>query len=687
MKISFEWIKEYVAMDAGPEEFAHRLTMSGSEVEAIREAGPDKVMELEITPNRPDCLNILGLAREASAVFDTELKAPEIRLPEGVPEQTGPEAGCVIENPDLCPKYTARVITGVDVKPAGKNVRTRIEALGLRSVNNVVDVTNYCLMELGQPLHAFDLDRIKGGRIIVREAKKGEKIVTIDGIERELEPGMLVIADSERPIAIAGVMGGMDTEVSETTENILLESAYFDPGSVRRTARRLGLSTDSSYRFERGVDKGMITGASDRAAALMIKETGGRACGFYEAGALSLEETVIDFDTEKAAVVLGVELEIEWVERVLRRLGMIVTRGEGAGITVEVPSFRVDIKNEIDLTEEVARIFGYDRIPATMPKMFPAAERKEFSRQVKEKICGDLVSFGLSEIMTYSLISDASAGRFPALVRDPVTLRNPLSEEQKVLTPHLVDGMLKAVSWNINRKNRDLMLFEFGKLYSKPAAPGEETDGGGYRETPALCIGLTGLARENWLEGKRNVDFYDLKGIVEQVFHGLKIMPEFRAMRIEGIAPCAGTGIKGEKKTTGFLGQVAARLLKEYDIEQDVFVCQLELDNVFKKAVLKNRYHSVPRFPSSVRDISILCERSVTAGDIAGIIAEQGEELIRQVDLIDVYQGGNIPQGKKSLTYSVKYGLDIRTLREEEIEAVHSGIKDALAKQLGVTFR
>jgi len=682
MKISYEWIKEYVDPDASPEELAAGLTMSGSEVEAINDAGSDKVMSLEITSNRPDCLNILGLAREASVVFDRELKAPDVRPFEGVPEEKGPAVDCVIENTELCPKYTARVISDVKIKGVGEKIRKRLEALALRPVNNAVDVTNFCLMELGQPLHAFDLDKLKGGKIIVREARKGEKIVTIDEEERELEPGMLVIADKERPVAIAGVMGGMDTEVTETTKNILLESAYFDPVSVRRTARKLGLSSDSSYRFERGVDKGMIKGASDRAAALIVKEAGGKVCGFYEAGPLSAEENVIiEFDTEKAGKVLGVVLEKEWVKHIFQKLDMTVTDKEGSRMSVRVPTFREDLEREIDLIEEVARIFGYDKIPATIPEISPVAERKVYERQVNEKLLEDLVSLGLSEIVTYGLISEASSNRFPGLVKDPVTLSNPLSEEQKVMTPHLLDGMLKTISWNINRKNKDLRLFEIGKVYS------ELGEGKGYGEIPTLCIGLTGSARQNWMEGKRNESFYDLKGIIEDVFSGLRITPEFIPIHIDGIAPCAGIKIHGEKETIGFLGQTTKKVLKEYDIEQDVFLCEIKLDRIFEKAVLKNRYHAVPRFPFSTRDVSILCEDSVRAGDISRIIAEEGEELIKQIDLVDIYKGKKISKGKKSLTYSIQYGLDTRTLREEEIEALHSSVKDALAKNLGVTFR
>jgi len=681
MKLSYEWLKEYVDIKESAEELARGLTMSGSEVGAMHASGKDKVMDLEITSNRPDCLNILGLAREAAAVFKKKLKTPVTAIPEKISEKDGPKVKCIIENKELCSSYTARVITGVKVKPASGKITKRIEALGMRPVNNIVDVTNYCLMELGQPLHAFDLDKIKGGKIIVREAQKGEKIVTIDGEERELEAGMLVIADSERPVAIAGLMGGMDTEVTDSTTNMLLESAYFDPVSVRSTGRKLGLSSESSYRFERGVDKGMIKGASDRAAVLIIDEAGGDLCAFYEAGSLNVKETMIVFDIKRSGEILGVDIDKKETIGILERLGMDVAPGKGEMVKVKVPSFREDIKNPVDLTEEVARIYGYDKIPATVPSIKPVAERKKKERLVSEKIIECLTSLGLDEIMTYSLISEDSSSRMSDLVKDPVSLSNPLSEEHKVLTPHLVDGMLKTITWNMNRRNKDLALFEMGKIYSKLPK------GKGYSEAQTVCLGITGLAVSDWLEGRRGAGFYDLKGIVENLFSVLRLTPEFFPVGIKGMAPCAGIKICSQKNIIGFLGQVTAPLLRQYDIDQDVFLCQLRIDTVIESADLEKSYHSVPRFPSSDRDISILCEKNIAAQDISRIIIRTGDDLIRDVELVDVYEGKNIPDDRKSLTYSIRYGLDTRTLKEEEIESIHSKVKQALTKDLGVVIR
>ena len=679
MKLSYEWLKEYVDINVASEELARGLTMSGSEVEAMHDADGDKVMDLEITPNRPDCLNIIGLAREVSAVFDKDLCIPAVKISEKTVRGKEPKIECLIKNRKLCPRYTARVISDVRVKAAGEKVKKQILAVGFRSVNNIVDITNFCLMETGQPLHAFDLDKLRGGKIIIREAAKGEKMITIDGEERELEPGMLIIADSDRPVAIAGIIGGKDTEVTESTRNILLESAYFDPISIRRTSRALGISSDSSYRFERGVDKGMIQAASDRAAGLISAETGGKICEFYDIGELVPDDVSIEFDTEKAEKILGVSLEKERMKRIFQRLGMAVSAGEGAKLTVKVPTFREDLRKEIDLVEEIARIYGYDKVPVTVTKFVPSIKRKERSRRVMEKLYEIFPALGLNEIMTYSLIGEQAGERFPAVSGDIVQLINPLSEDHKILTTQLLDGMLRAISWNINRKNRDLGFFEIGKIYSRGK--------GGFLEVSALCAALTGLLRNNWREGKRPANFYDLKGIVETAFSGLGLAAVFCEAAVKGLENCAEIKLSESSAGIGFLGEVNAEILDEYDISQPVYICQIRLDEIAEKAVLKDHYHAIPRFPSASRDISVLCDGSLAAGEVYKVIAETGEEMVRGIELVDVYEGEQIPAGKKSLSYNIGYGLDTRTLTDEEIEAVHARIKEALTKRLNVHFR
>ncbi|MBD3379034.1 MAG: phenylalanine--tRNA ligase subunit beta [Candidatus Omnitrophica bacterium] len=682
MKLSYNWIKDYIDLEGiTPGELAHALTMSGSEVDSMEDAGGDKVMEMEITSNRPDCLNMIGLAREASAVFDRDLKLPGMTLEANLVDKEIERRECVIEAADLCPFYTARVVSGVSVRACGGEIKEKLSALGMRPVNNIVDITNFCLMETGQPLHAFDLDKIKGGRVYIRKAAKGEKITTIDDVERELEEGMLVIADSSGPVAVAGVMGGKETEVTESTENILLESAYFDPLSIRRTARALGLSSDSSYRFERGVDKASVIPSSDRAASLIIAEAGGKAGLMSVSGQLEAPGKKIEFDITGAERVLGVSLQKARTVRILERLGAEVTEKKEGGLSVKVPSFREDLEREIDLVEEVARVFGYDNIPVTISRFVPSIERKNHSRRVLDRIRRSLPAFGMSEIMSYSLIGQEAAERFKSIVSGEVVLDNPLSEEHKVLTPHLLDGMLKAVSHNLNRQNTDLRLFEIGKIYSR--AEGKTP----FDEEETFCAAVTGEVDRGWQTDSRPADIFYLKGVVDGMLAPLKLKAEYSPSVIKGLSGAAEIKLSGEKDPIGVIAGVSPRMLKEYNIQQPVFAVQLRLRRVMEKAVLEKHYHSIPKFPFSSRDVSVLCVVDTPAGEIKKVISATGEDLIRDVRLVDIYEGDQVPEGKKSLTYSITYGLDTRTLREEEIEAVHGKIKEALQKDLGVSFR
>lgn len=680
MKLSYEWLKEYVDIDASAEKLAHMLSMSGSAVESVKDTEGTKVFELEITSNRPDCLNILGLARETAAIFGKTFKAPAMGPLKG--EKSGVAPECVIKAKDLCPRYTARVITGVNVKAANNVISKRLLSVGLRPINNVVDITNYCLMELGQPMHAFDLDKIKGGKVIIRKAVKGEKIVTLDGAERTLEEGMLVIADAERAIAIAGVMGGKDTEVTASTKNILLESAYFEPISVRRTARKLAISTDSSYRFERGVDKGMVKLASDRAARMILAEAGGVAGEFGDEGKAEPEKVTAKFDVAHAEKIIGARLGKARVKKILKSLGVIVKKESGDKLNVVIPSFREDVEREIDLIEEVARVFGYDNIPSTLSKIVPQGERKEKQRKVEEKIRTALAGSGMNEIITYSLTNKKSAEMFPLTEKVPVQLANPLSEEQRYLVPQLADGMLKAFSWNINRKNKDLAFFEIAKTYHRTGA-GEKD----IKETPTLCVGMTGNLRKNWKEGDVAAGLYDLKGAVEALLARIRVAAEFASLEKDGFSTAAEIRIGPEKRPAGFIGEVSAKTLAAYDIVQKVFVAEIALDETAKAAILEDSYTPVPRFPASSRDVSILCDKSLESAALKAAMEEKGGSLLKRVELIDLYEGEKLPAGKKSLTYTLDYGRDDRTITDDEVEAAHAGIKQEIAEKFDVTYR
>jgi phenylalanyl-tRNA synthetase beta chain len=675
MKVTYNWLKKYVNIDIPAEDMAKMFTMSGSEVGSLEKVRDDVVMEMEITANRPDCLNMIGMAREASAVLEKELVLPDFSVSAS---EGGPLIITDIRDKEMCPRYTARVISGVEVKPVHRQIGDFITAVGMREVNNIVDITNYCLMETGQPLHAFDLDKIKGNRIIIRKARKEEKITTIDDIERTLEEHMLVIADEKGPIAIAGVMGGKDTEVTYQTKNILLESAYFNALSIRRTARKLGLSSDASYRFERGVDKAMIEKASNRASSLIAMHSGGEIKDFFTAGECVPEEPILSINTEKAGRVLGICLEDKQVAGILSRLGMDVLKTENSTVTVKAPSYREDVRKEIDLVEEVARVFGYDKIPEKVEKIIPQPVRKEYPRKVMEKLRVLLSGYGLNEIMTYSLVNEKAVSNFPGFNKNVVELWNPLSEEHKFLTPQLLDGMMRTIAWNINRGNRDLGFFEIAKIYN---TSGKE----GYKEIPVVCLGLTGNLRENWKEGNRKADFFDIKGIIENLTRGLNITSFFPCVQMDGFLNAVN--IQAGGLAAGFIAQARPVLLREYNIEQAVFLAQIDLESITAKAVLDTRYRPVPRFPFSARDISIVCDKDMSIAEVEAVILSSGEEKVQRVKIVSVYEGDPIPGDKRSVSFSVEYGNPSGTLKDEEIESAHAAICRLIADKLDIEFR
>ena len=673
MKLSYKWLKRYINAGVDVKEISEKLTMTGSEVGSIEEYNDDQVMELEITSNRPDCLNVIGLAREVGAILNKDVVLPEINLPEE--KNAEKKIQSVIKDKKLCPYYTLRVITNVQIKESCDKIKEVISAVGVRVVNNVVDITNFSLMESGQPMHAFDFDKITGDTIFIRPAKKNEKIITIDEEERVLEEGMLVIADVAGPIAIAGVMGGKKTEVTSGTKNILLESAYFDPISVRRAARKLGLSTDSSYRFERGVDLSGIVTSSHRASDLICKHTGGDLRQFVEAGHLREKEIIVKLRKTKIETILGVKIDDDRVELILTKLGMEVS-SENDIFTVNVPSYREDIVQEVDLIEEIGRIYGYDNIPETMPKTTPQINRKEKSRLVLEKINDILVSLGAQQIMTYSLINEKAVNKFVEFKDRTVSLVNALSEEHKTLTPQLLDGMFKSLAWNLNRKNNNLILFETAKMYIDK---GKDK----YEEKLTLCIGISGDVIEDW-KNKQESDFFVLKGMVSEVTQRLKVTAEYRQAQVEGFSNTASINLD---TNIGFLGQARKSILKDYDIDQKVYIAHIDLTEIVNNSLLTKRYESIPKYPSSVRDMSILSDMDLPSDETIKIVQKMNKKLLKNIKLVDVYTGKNIENNKKSLTYSLEYGLNDRTLTDEEIETVHNKIKQTIQSKLKIIFR
>jgi len=642
----------------------------------------DTVLDIDLTPNRPDCLSILGVAREVSVITGNPLRKPNIAITEGDREASSLTSVTILD-PDLCPRYAARIICGVKVTPSPAWMQQRLEAVGLRGINNVVDVTNYVLMELGHPLHAFDYNLLAENRIVVRTARQGEEIVTIDEETRKLTDDMLVIADAEKPVAVAGVMGGFDSEVTETTTDVLLESAYFNPISIRKTSKALGMHTDASHRFERGMDiEGLIT-AIDRAAQLIQEIAGGEICKhIVDAYPVKFERQKIRLRPERVNFVLGTDVPRDKMKDILTGLEFEVSDDW----EVAVPTFRPDVTREIDLVEEIARIYGYDNIPFALPTGdIPLAETNA-KAVLREKAKTVMLDCGLTEAINYSFYSpkvfDLIKLPEDSAYRKAMRLKNPISEEQSIMRTTLIPSLLENVRWNINHQVADVKLFELSSTYH-PQGEGELPC---EREEIAGAIsGSVGLG--TWADPKREVDFFDIKGIVEVLLEELGILEyEVKPTEHSTLHPArnAECYVKGE--SVGILGEVHLDVLDNYEIQQRVYIFELDFDKLAKLADTKKYFKPISQYPSVSRDIAIIVSSDVTSEESARIIQTAGGELITSVKLFDVYTGKSIPKGKRSLAYSIEFQAD-RTLTDEEVDEIRLKIIGKLEKEIGAELR
>jgi len=680
MRFTYSWLKEYIDVKLKPKELAEKLTMAGLEIEAVSQADGEWVFEAEVTTNRPDWLNIIGIAREVAAITDEKMAATKAgqhsSASTGRAAQPKSAANCIIQVLDKqsCPRYTGRIITGVKVAPSPEWLIKRLKSIGVRSVNNIVDITNFVLFETGQPLHAFDFDKLSGGRIIVRRAKGNEQIVTIDGVTRKLDLSMLVIADENAPVAIAGIMGGKGTEVTESTKTILLESAYFDPAITRKVSRCLGLGSDSSYRFERGVDLAGVKTASDRASALIAAIAGGLTGKIIDIGKKSITQANVLVNFQKVNDVLGTNVPTKEISRILKALGLKSGKTSKAGAVFTIPSWRRDLKKEEDLIEEIIRIYGYDKI-CTDSVFIPM--QPDLARIISDT----LVSFGLNEAITYSLVDKVLDDIFqPAPLVAAIKIKNPLSSDFAVLRRNIIAGILNAAKWNLNRNINDIKLFEIGPVYHS-----EKLD---RQEENHIVICLSGTRRDNWQDGVNPVDFYYLKGITDSLFKKLGVSNYDIKPGQSGIFQAEQSAeimIKGEP--AGFLGKVEKGLLKKIDIDKDCFICQINMDILAKHVELKKRFTALPKFPVVYRDISTLAKIETPLGDIVNMIKETAGDIIKEIKLFDVYKGEQIPKGHRSLIFRLTYQSFDKTLTDKEVEIIHSGIISALKEQLGVGTR
>lgn len=642
------------------------------------------VFEIDILPNRPDCLSIIGIGREVAALTSKKLEHPVFKLKEEG-KKIKKLANVTVRENTLCPRYMARVIEDIEIGESPQWLKERIIACGLRPVNNIVDVTNYVLMEIGQPLHAFDLNLLRGREIIVRRARPKEKIITIDDVERELSGENLVIADSERPIAIAGVMGGKDTEVNPGTRTILLESAYFEPFCVNRTSKALKLRTESSIRFARGVDLEGVAKALDRAAYLISKTSGGKISrGALDIKVKERKPKVLTLRKERVNKILGTDLGSQEMVSILKKLDFKVSKGKE--IKVEVPLFRAnDIVREIDLIEEIARVHGYEKIKESMPHIRLKEEKENLLDLLKEKIRKILVGHGLSEVTTFSMIGLKEFDKLGIPKNDElrslIPLANPLSENEGVLRTTLIPSLLQVLSHNIRRQIKDIAVFEIDKTFIKS---GENLP----KEKAMLACALTGDTGFAWQKGKEEkFDFYYIKRIIEDLAIELRSPIKIEKATHSAFHPGKCAKITFDNHNIGFMGEIHPDTQKAYDLPQSVYLIEMEIEPLVKYVKEKPLYKALPKFPSVERDLALIVPEGLTHENVLSAIKEAGGDLIEDVRLFDRYKGKPIPEGHLSLAFSITYRDPHKTLTDTEVNARHNEIADTLIKKLNVQIR
>jgi phenylalanyl-tRNA synthetase beta chain len=591
--------------------------------------GPgDTVFDIEVTPNRPDWLSVIGIAREVSALTGNPLRLPGVSFAESgeLP------AGVRVDAPELCPRYTARMIRGVKIGPSPAWMKQTLERIGLRSINNVVDVTNYVLMECGHPLHAFDYNLLRGHQIIVRRAENGERYEAIDDSKHELTSEMLVIADTERTVALAGIMGGKNSEINDATTDVLLEAAYFNPVNIRRTSKRLGLASDSSYRFERGTDIEGLVFACNRAASLIQQLAGGEiARGMIDVLAKPIEKHRVTCRYAQVNRLLGIEVPTATVKKIFVGLGLSVVKDEAAACDVEVPTFRVDLEREADLIEEVCRIHGVEKIPATMQPSTAQVSEFDAEWDARQRVRAVLNALGFHEAMNQTMVPDGAA-----------KLQNPLSSDMTALRSSLVPGLLANLRTNVSRHQFDVKLFEVGRVFA--------ADG---KESLKLALAMTGRRTPNDWEQTEKVDYFDLKGVLEE----LSVNAEIR--------------------------EIPAAQARKMDLRDAVFVAELDLPAASRS---EKQFRELPKFPAVVRDMAMVVPEEVRHADVMVAIEKCHTKNLESVDLFDMFRGGQVPAGKKSMAYSLTFRAD-RNLTDAEVNAAHEQMKRQLEKMLPCEIR
>lgn len=677
MKVPVSWLKELIPVSYSVKRLCEVLTMSGTAVEGTEGVEGETVLSCEVTTNRPDCLSLLGIAQELQALTGKKLKSPK-QASLKVPSKKGLPLKIKIVDKKGCPGYTARVLDVCEAGPSPKWLVDHLKWVGQNSVNNIVDVTNYCLFEIGQPLHAFDYDKIRGGQIIVRRAQKGETMLGLDNVRYELNEGILVIADAERPIAIAGVIGGKDTEVTEKTKRIALESARFSPVLVRRASRALKVQTDSSYRFERTVDPQKVTQGSNR-ASLLIQEVAHAevASGLLIAGSVKAPKASwISLRKERLDRLMGHEVPLTKTAQILKALGFKVKKSQKK-LSVQSPSHRPDIKEEVDLIEEVIRIYGFEKIPAQIPITRHATQENgafnlyEALRRMRES----LVSQGFWEAVTFSLVSGESLSRMGFKEEGVLKIKNPLSKEQEFLQPTGLAGLLDAASRNVNRKEKDVQFFEISNRFN------------GNKEETILSLIVTGTFYAGW-DGARESSFYHLKGVIENLFSYMKRqIPEWNQESHWPETLNETLLLYHEDKPFAMCSEVRPDVLDHWNVVNPVYYAEVVLDDFFSLEVVQRSYEEIPKFPPARRDIAFIIDKDIPLLEVEKLIRQTGHPELVNVALFDEFQGKSIPKNKRSLAFTIQYQKLDGTFTDEEINQIHQRITRGLESQYRITLR
>ena len=679
MKISLDWVREYVAVDLARPELLDRLTMIGLVAETVEERDGDVVLDLETYANRPDTLGHLGIAREIGAALGLPLIERDWPLAE-LAEATAEIADVQIESEALCPRYCGLVVRGVKVGPSPDWLKRRIEAVGLRPVNNVVDVSNYVCFATAQPIHTFDFGRIGGGRVVVRKAKRGETLIDLDGRTLDLATGMLVIADESRPVALAGVIGGQASGVSEATGEVFIESAHFDPVSIRKTAKTLGLSTDASYRFERGSDIAFAPQAARMAASLLCGMGGRASRGLIDRAPKPPKPLTVRLRLRRIAELLGVDVPESFVVDVLGRLGFRAESAAKHSWRVDVPTFRHDVAREADLIEEVARFYGYDRIPSAFTPVDTFDLRVNRRQERLARIRETLLAQGLDEVINWSF-ADPDREKAAAGGREAVAIQNPISQRASVLRTTLLPGLLENAAWNLNRGLEGVHVFEMGNVYAW-----EEEK---HREDLHLGLLSTGLlSGASWAEPAGETDFFVLKGAVEALAEALRFEPiAFEEKDHPSFEPGRALALLYKGQEVGRLGALRAAFAAAASVERTVYAAEIDLAALFEKTPRPFEVAPVPKFPGVSRDLSFLLDRAVPFGEVARVLGKLNQPLLEGFELRDRFAGAPVPADKVSLTVRFRFRHPQRTLVAEEVDRVEQEIVGQLRSALNIQLR